>query len=301
MTQRSHKIGKTRRASRFVQIFRTTPTKTVCPNFYVLAHANGCAFAPACSYCYLKSSFWYLRGPRVFMNVGRMEAEIRRWLKRSSLESYMLNTGNLSDSLSFERARPLMARLVELFRREAEEKNKPHSLLIVTKGGTELCGFFLKTKPSRNVVISFSINSPEAAREYEKGAAPAGDRMKAAFRLKKAGWRIRMRIDPMIAGYDYDWIIGQVRKLRPERVTLGTLRAEANLPKYTEPGLFDCLEFPKDSRAMARYPRKQRMAMYHKAVRALKDICPIGLCEETRDVWNELGLDTKSKSCNCGW
>ena len=36
------------RSTRFVELFRTTPPKTVCPNFYVLSHANGCAFQPHC-------------------------------------------------------------------------------------------------------------------------------------------------------------------------------------------------------------------------------------------------------------
>ncbi|MCX7935527.1 MAG: hypothetical protein N3A66_09765, partial [Planctomycetota bacterium] len=121
------------RRSRFVQIFRTTPAQTVCPNFYVLAHASGCRFNPLCSYCYLKSSFWFLRGRRqrqVFTNIGKMEREIRRWIDQDNLESYILNTGNLSDSLSFETVRPLMPRLIEIFRTQAERRHRPHTLLL---------------------------------------------------------------------------------------------------------------------------------------------------------------------------
>ena len=77
------------------------------PNFYVLAHADGCTFSPPCTYCYLKSSFWYLGGPRAFSNSDRLFAEVRRWIRRDRLESYVLNTGNLSDSLAFEDRRPL--------------------------------------------------------------------------------------------------------------------------------------------------------------------------------------------------
>lgn len=287
------------RKSRFVEIFRTTPVQTVCPNFYVLSHANGCAFAPQCSYCYLKSSLWHLDGQHVFTNTDRMAEEVRAWIARDELESYVLNAGNLSDSLVFEDARPMIAELVELFRAKAEASGRPHALLLVTKGGPEQCRVLLDRRPCANVIVSFSVNSPEAAEQYEKGAASAADRLEAARQLGRAGWRVRIRIDPMIAGCEYGPTIDAVRALKPERVTLGTLRAEANLPRFVENGLFDPLEQPADPKAMARYPRPMRMALYRQAVEGLREVCPVGLCEETPDVWTELGLDIDAKECNC--
>jgi DNA repair photolyase len=288
------------RQTRFVEIFRTTPAKTVCPNFYVLAHANGCAFSPVCSYCYLKSTFWYLDGPQAFTNVDRILHEARAWIAQDDLESYVLNTGNLSDSLVFEEARPLVQALVELFREEAEAKGRPHALLLVTKGGMSDCQALFDVEPCANVIVSFSVNSPQAARKYERGAAAVSDRMAAARRLKAQGWRVRMRIDPMIAGFSYDGIVEQLRKLAPERLTLGTLRAEHNLDRFVGNGMFSELEVPDDPKGLARYPMATRLALYGPAVEALSDVCPIGLCEETRDVWDALGLDTEAKCCNCG-
>lgn len=288
------------RKTKFVDIFRTTPANTVCPNFYVLAHADGCGFARECSYCYLKSSFWYLDAPQVFTNLDKMFDEVRAWLARDELESYVLNMGNLSDSLTFERARPLVGRLVELFREEAEAKGRRHALLLVTKGGVRHCQPLLTRPPCRNVIVSFSFNSPEAARDHEPGAAPVADRLEAARRLKAAGWRVRARIDPMILGYDYTWLVGQVRQLAPERVTIGALRAEPNLPRFVENGLFEALVPPAGKKGLARYPREQRLALYRQAVEAFRGLCPIGLCEETPDVWDALGLDKEAKSCNCG-
>ena len=287
------------RKSGFVEIFRTTPTDTVCPNFYVLSHANGCMFEPHCSYCYLKSSFRNLPAQQVFTNVDKMLDDIRRWLKRDNLESFMLNTGNLSDSLNFEEIRPVVRRLVELFRVEAEAKGRRHSLLLVTKGGLKECRPLLKLKPCRNVVVSFSVNHPEAARKFEAGAAAVSDRMEAARKLKHAGWRVRLRMDPMILGYDYREVAAQVRDLGPERVTLGTLRAEKSLPRYIENGLFDELEKTPEPKRISRYPREQRLALYRDVIDVLGKGISIGLCEETPDIWNALGLDTEGKSCNC--
>jgi spore photoproduct lyase len=288
------------RRKKFVEIFRTTPPKTVCPNFYVLAHANGCIFQPQCTYCFLKSSFWYLSGPQAFSNTGRMRKEIARWMQRDDLESFVLNMGNLSDSLVFEKHRPLIAELVELFREEAEAKGRKHALLLVTKGGVRDCKPLLEAQPCRNVIVSFSVNAPEAARIHEKGAAPVADRLQAAARLKSRGWRIRMRIDPMILGFDYRWIAEQVRRLAPERVTLGTLRAEHNLPRYVGNGLLRELEAPADAKSLARYPKELRLALYRQAADVLsKDKIPLALCEETLDIWQALGFDAEAKKCNC--
>ena len=289
-----------KRKTRFVDIFRTTPAKTVCPNFYVLAHANGCGFAPKCEYCYLKSSFWYLKGDQVFDNVDDMLAEMGRWIARDNLESYVLNTGNLSDSLAFEETRPAVARMVDLFRSDAEAKGRPHALLLVTKGGVAECRTLFAEKPCRNVIVSFSVNNAEAARKYESGAASVQDRFEAARRLKALGWRVRMRIDPMILPYDYSDVIEETRALAPERVTLGLLRAEPSLLKLVNHGMFNELERPAGAKALARYPLQERIAAYRPAVDRLRGVCDVGLCEETEDVWLALGLDVEGKACNCG-
>jgi len=68
--------------------------------------------------------------------------------------------------------------LIETFRIHAVDR--PHTLLIVTKGGARECRVFFEHQPCRNVVISFSVNCPEAAAKYELGAASVSDRMETA-------------------------------------------------------------------------------------------------------------------------
>ena len=226
--------------------------------------------------------------------------DIRAWIAEDSLESYVLNSGNLSDSLSFEAVRPAMSRLVELFRKEAEAKSRPHTLLLVTKGGIRHCAPLFDIAPSKNVIVSFSVNSPEAAADHEKGCARVQDRLDAARRLKSQGWRIRMRIDPMIHGYDYSWITEQVKLLAPERVTLGSLRAEPNLLKAVGNGIFKDLTEQFQKGGMSRYPAEKRLSLYRPAVESLRSTCPVALCEEALEIWQALSLDTDSKPCNCG-
>jgi hypothetical protein len=104
----------------------------------------------------------------------------------------------------------------------------------------------------------------------------------------------------MFEGFDYSGVIADLVKLAPERVTMGTLRAEPSLFKAINHGMFDRLERPADPKALARYPKAVRIALYKPAVDALLPICSMGLCEETPEIWDAVGLDKELKSCNCG-
>ena len=287
------------RSTPFIALFRTTPPRTICPNFFVLAHASGCAFHPSCSYCYLKSSFWYLKKNEAFTNMREMISQVRAWIRRDDLETYVLNAGNLSDSLVFEPRRPMVKSLIETFREHAEARNRKHTLLLVTKGGIEECRSLFETRPCGNVVVSFSVNNPRAARRYESGAVPVGSRLAAARNLLEKGWRVRIRIDPMILGFGYRGIASEVKKLKPELVTLGTLRAESSLYRFAGRRLFKDLEPPPDKKSLGRYPLEKRIGLYRQAMAILENTCPIGLCEEPPAAWDALGLDKKLKSCNC--
>ena len=293
-------IAPAARRTRFVELLRTTPPRTVCPNFYILAHANGCAYRPECAYCYLKSSFWSLKEPRVYTNTGPLLEEVRRWIGRSGLESHVLNAGNLSDSLLFEERRPLMGELVELFRVESGERGRPHELLLVTKEGPAGCRTLLERAPCRRVIVSFSLNAPAAARQWEGGAPPVAERLEAARRLRAAGWRVRVRLDPMMQGYDYGELAGRVTELAPERVTLGSLRAERGLLRFAGGEVFCGLVPAIEPGGLARYPEEVRVRLYRQAVEVLAGRIPLGLCEETAEIWQAAGLDPARPTCNCG-
>lgn len=285
------------RKSRFIRLLYPKPPRTVCPNMYVLAHAAGCLFAPQCSYCYLKSSFGHLQAHEAFTNIEQMVHEIRNWIHRDDLQTYMLNAGTMSDSFSFEGVRPIVTRLVEVFRQEAQ--GRPHTLLFLTKGGWRECQPLYGVEPCDNVIVSFSVTAAEAAQRFEKGAAPVADRIRGARELKALGWRLRMRIDPMFRGYDHRLVTQEVRALAPERVTLGTLRADPDLFRFVDDGLFEDLVPANETGCPARYPFADRLALYRPVVDLLRGTCPIALCEEEAPMWDALGLDKAARPCNC--
>lgn len=280
----------------FIGLLRKTPARTVCPNFYLLAHANGCTLSPQCSYCYLKSSLWHVQGQHAFTNLEDLQRELDEWLAQDNLESCVLNTGNLSDSLLFEQHRPLVGMLVETFRRAAAA-GRPHRVLLVTKGGVAACAPLRELAPCDRVIVSFSVNAPAAAARHERGAPPTADRLAAARQLQELGWRLRLRLDPMIAGFEYEPLARDMYALRPERITLGCLRVEPNLERRLSKDLMAGLERCPDG-GLARYPLAKRLELYRRVAALLGDI-PLALCEETTDVWQALGLDTEHPLCNC--
>ena len=283
--------------SPYLTLLHKTPVDTVCPNFYLLDHAHGCAFD--CSYCFLKDTLYENKKREVFTDKARLFAELKEWVQRDDLETYLANTGNMADSLTFEQERPLWGELIEFMRENAEKPGRPHTVLVVTKAGVSAFGAFFERTPCRNVIISFSVNSPDAARDHESGAAEPADRLAAARKLKKQGWRVRIRLDPMIKGYDYSQVVEAIRALAPERVTLGTLRADPTLfPRVEGIAIFNALDQPTDG-SIGRYPLADRLGLYGPAVERLRDVSTIGLCEETPSVWEALNLDVENKTCNC--
>jgi len=153
--------------------------------------------------------------------------------------------------------------------------------------------------PSPNVIISFSFNSAEAAAKLESGAAPMEERVEAARKLKGLGWRLRIRLDPIVRGFDYQTIAKQIRDLGPELVTLGTLRAERGLRKFLPRRLAAELEQTGDPRGLDRYPESDRVAVYRQAAELIGPGIQIGLCEETSEVWQSVFGDWRNSRCNC--
>jgi len=109
-----------------------------------------------------------------------------------------------------------------------------------------------------------------------------------------------MRLDPMIQGFDYAGIARELGDLKPERITLGTLRADQGLFRFVRNGLFRHLDRESDPLGLSRYPFAIRLSMYNPVVGQLRDTCPLALCEESPEMWDALGLNRESPVCNCG-
>jgi len=268
------------RRSKFVRLFDKTPEGVRCPHFYELILSNGCPYH--CSYCYLKLTFRGKTSPTLFTNGwDRVKAEIE------GFSSGVFSTGELADSLAI--IPPLLPKTISYF---TIQKSK--FLLLVTKSTN--VDILRKMKPSNQIILSFSVNSINAANEFETDVPSPMDRLATAEEMIKQGWRVRIRLDPIIleSGLDdYEFICERIAEIKPERVTVGTLRQYPTLKNFARKAPYSGLKKAKDGRM--RYSVEDRIETYRK-IRSWLGFQP-ALCKETNEMWEMLGWEFEG--CNC--
>jgi DNA repair photolyase len=300
-----------RRGSSFVRQFGGPgeDSQIVCFKFWQLMVAGGCPYR--CSYCFLQTVPWFRFHPDelyglVYTNTADMLAEVREWL-RDPLPKMMI-VGELQDGLVFDPAYKkvngvaLTHLLIPLFAAQ-----KKHRLIFLTKS-TQI-EFALQLPASPQVVFSWSVNAEEVGRRWEHGAPLPSERFAAAEKMKKAGWPIRFRLDPMVPYPDwksgYAEAINRINALGPEMVTLGALRAtsyhglrNAAAANGRDDTIFDYLTGQRDPSGFKyRIPFEKQVQMFRFAIDHLKVGVTPALCKEDRALWKALGL--KFKGCHC--
>ena len=275
------------------------PDDVVCPHFIELKWANGCNFD--CAWCYLNGTFRFRpMGKNPYMkDLERVKGDLRQFFSSVSNPS-LLNSGELSDSLVFESNGSALSKLIiPMFK--AQDR---HKLLIVTKSAN--VSKVLNTQSQERVVVSFSINAEKVARKWEKKAPAPSARLKAARKLHDAGYKIRIRLDPIvpIEGWEkeYKAIIDAIfRNLKPERITLGSLRGLQSTINFSEDKSWT--EYLDDrSNWGKKISFDKRYEIYDAIIEYLWDTYrfdKISLCKETVRMWERLSLDYKHMKCNC--
>ncbi len=268
------------RKSKFVRLFDKTPPGVCCPHFYELILSNGCPYD--CSYCYLRLTFRGNTQPTLFINGWQ---DIKTEL--DTVPEGVFSTGELADSLAV--IPPALPQCLEYF---SGLQNK--FLLLVTKSIN--VNILRQREPSRQVILSFSVNSLPAAEKYEKAAPSPIRRLETASELIERGWRVRIRLDPVIleTGIEhYESICRRIADIHPEMVTVGTLRQYPALFRFAPDAPRKGLSRARDGRM--RYTVNERLRTYEKVASWLR--FQPALCKETEEVWQVLGWE--NNGCNC--
>ena len=151
-------------------------------------------------------------------------------------------------------------------------------------------------QPSPNIIVSFSINSESVSNRYEHLTPASEQRLIAAEELQNKGWRIRIRLDPIILenGLEgYEDICRTIAYLKPEQVTIGSLRQYVGLFNFAPNAPRQELVRASDGRM--RYPIEARRRTYEQIAEWL-GFQP-SLCKETKQLWGLLGW--QFNGCNC--
>jgi len=273
----------------------------VCPHFLELKWAYGCPFD--CAWCYLKGTFRFLpTGTKpVVKNYDKVESHLRRFLSELTTPE-ILNTGEIADSLMSEGSSRPFSKFVILIL----ESQSRHKVLFVTKSNN--IRYLLEINPHNQVIMSFSFNADEVARRWERGAPPVARRIEAAKELTKAGYEVRIRIDPIVPVPDWEsHYVGLIDRIFdsfvPSRITLGSLRGlQSTINGSTDKSW---LEYLKESSNWGKkVDFKTRYEIYASMIKKLKDVYQyegIALCKETVAMWAKLGMDYRKIKCNCIW
>lgn len=267
--------------------------------FWELKWANGCPFhhpdsedLPGCTYCWLRAYRpWKWRDKRVARpeNVVRV---LRRFCARHPSGSFLLNGGELCDSLLIS-WKDIVSIAKEL-RRINSEFGSDIKLLLLTKGEYPL----LPEDLADVLVLSTSVNPELIAKEFEPGPPPPSERLSALERAESFGFEVRVRIDPIIPVKGLDPYLEFVDAL-PEvsRVTLGTLRATRRTHRFLPPKVRSMLVLVKRKGWIYGLPDTLREEAYTLIGGRLRDRgLTFSVCKEPVELIKRVGA---SPLCNC--
>lgn len=225
----------------------------------------------------------------------------------------VLVTGELADSLVGEHywkdkyGIPFSQWIIGLF-----EKQNKHKVLFLTK--SDDVENLLVAPSHKQSIVSFSMNAEPIAQQWEKGAyavSPIRNRIRAAEKLQKAGYEVRVRIDPMVPvlGWEkqYKDLVDNIfSTFTPARITIGSLRGLESTVRFCHDRSWVGF-LAKDITGWGRkLPDDLRFTMYSAIANYLKDryqFGEIGFCKESASMWKRLGLAAGKEpfwySCKC--
>jgi len=304
-------------ANNAVDLFTMPDDRMMCPHFERLKLAsNGCFYQ--CDWCYLKLTY---RAAFPFITIRAQYDKIKKQLTKrlsTTRSPVMFNSGELADSLALEHLTGAANEFVPWF---GQAQNG--YLFMLTK--SDNADNILDLPHNGHTVVAWSINNEAVSRKFEIGAPPFIERIEAAKKVQKAGYPIRIRLDPIVPfeGWEeaYKDTIQQIfSKISPERITLGTLRFEEGfynmrktifttgpeLPGFMEkmkpmflPKLFAGNKKPKAGKYS--FSEEQRTEIFKYVIEEIRkhSDCLIALCKESAEVWNKTGLQLSRCSCVC--
>lgn len=192
---------------------------------YYFSHMLNCLYD--CRYCFLQGMF---RSANYvfFVNDEDFKKGLQSVLDRESANSeepVYFFSGYDCDSLALEKITQFTIHYFPFFR-----ENKNAMLELRTKSSN--IRPLLSVPPLPNAIIAFTMSPEPIAKEVEHKSASTLRRIQSAKKLAHAGWRIGLRLDPLI--YHENWkenyslLLDQLSKEIPEEsihsVTMGPMR-----------------------------------------------------------------------------
>ena len=291
------------RKSPFIEQFKHPIGR--CAKFYKLTAYNNCNFW--CEYCYLYLTFRTQPISTHFMNYDQMYDEIMKFDRSRVPKSFkLLNLGELGDPLAVDYITGFAKQIIPFMPEHAPGTR----LLFLTK--SDCVDEILELDHGGQSIISFSLNTETVFQQLEHRTASPESRLAAAAKVQKAGYEVRLRIDPVIFystwEKDYIELVDKIFQfVQPTRITIGEYRPSNGLAnhigsRFPDSPLLRINKSMVREGGKLRYKKDQRIEMFRTIIEAIKqnrsDI-HIALCKEQPQIWKALGLNMKGLLCNC--
>jgi spore photoproduct lyase len=187
---------------RMVLMNRRAPFLMACPagssefaccGYLVLVLASNCPMD--CSYCFLQEYLVDNPGFQVYANYADAFDELERARRRTPGRALRVGTGELADSLAFDRMTAISRDLVAFCALR-------EGLLLELKTKTDEIDNLLTVDPCGRTLVSWTLSPPRVFASSEKRTAPPAARLAAARRVLDAGYKLGFHLDPVIAYSD---------------------------------------------------------------------------------------------------
>ena len=305
----------TRYAGRFIKPCQGIVDTAVCCNYTVIDLAQNCNLD--CTYCILQA---YLNNPLMvqYVNIADLLQEIDDLLTANPGKPFRFGTGELTDSLALDPLTGLSRFIVKQF---APYRN----VVFEFKTKTNHVEHLLDIEAPSNIIISWSMNTPEMIRREELKTASLDQRIEAAHRCQKHGYQIGLHFDPLIHYENWeDDYRDTVRRIferidpaaRIAWISLGAFRFPGRMKGIIRrrfPGsLITTGEFVPGPDGKMRYFQPIRVEMYSRMIEWLHEFSPnlqIYLCMESPEVWRQVMVspprindelaELLDRSCGC--
>jgi spore photoproduct lyase len=276
--------------------------KYLCCGYTILNMGTGCPLD--CSYCVLQA---YLNNPFItlYVNLDDMWHELASSPHFKSKTVARIGTGEYGDSLALEHITDFVPEFASFLK---SQKTAILELKTKTTAIEPLCGL----DHGGRIIVSWSLNAQEVAQAEEQASATVVERIKAAQRLVKEGYRIGFHFDPLILyqGWEQkyqrvvDLIAGHIPPASIAWVSMGALRfmpglKAISMARFSNTKIF-AEEFIMGLDGKMRYFQPLRIELFARMAEWLRQYAPdifIYLCMESPIVWKQsLGFAPESNA-----
>jgi len=191
--------------------------RTMCCNLQTLDAVDNCGYG--CSYCSIQSFF---DGKQISFDKGF--ANKLKKLEFDPEKTYHIGTGQSSDSLMWGNSHGVLDAVIDLAWAHP-------NVILELKTKSANVSHLLRTDAPKNIICTWSLNTPALIQNEEHGTASLAKRLDAARKVADAGFLVGFHFHPIVHydqwQQDYTLVVEQLGSLfKPEEVALvsmGTL------------------------------------------------------------------------------